>query len=64
MTCKKSEFITAINSFTAARTTSDENLQRLSGVVLEQLINTLEFAEEDVKDEDDTDVSETEVVSD
>jgi hypothetical protein len=64
MTCKKSEFVTAINSFAAARTTGDENLQRLSGIVLEQLINTLEFAEEDNKDEDYTEVSETEVVAD
>ena len=62
MACKKSELVTAVNSFAAARTTGDANLQRLSGALLEQLISTLEFAEEVV--EDDTEVSESEVVPD
>jgi hypothetical protein len=62
MTCKKSELVTAVNSYAAARTTGDANLQRLSSVLLEQLIDSLEFAEE--VDERQTEVSESEVVSD
>lgn len=62
MTCKKSELVTAVNSYAAARTTGDGNLQRLSSVLLEQLIDSLEFAEE--VDERQTEVSESEVVSD
>jgi len=62
MACKKSEFVTAVNSYAAARTTGDVNLQRLSGALLEQLLNTLEFAEEVVEGE--TEVSESEVVPD
>ncbi len=62
MACKKSELVTAVNSYAAARTTGDSNLLRLSGSLLEQLINTLEFAEKVV--EGDTEVSESEVVPD
>ncbi len=57
MTCKKSELASAINSFAAARTTGDANLQKMSAHVLEQLIATLEFSKEE-----EPEVSETEVV--
>jgi len=64
MACKKSELVTAVNSYAAARTTGDANLQRLSSSLLEQLINSLEFgAEEEVPDVS-TGVSEAEVVAD
>lgn len=57
MPCKKSELASAINSFAAARTTGDGNLQKMAAHVLEQLIDTLGFSNEDKPE-----VSETEVV--
>ena len=62
MACKKSEFVTAVNSYSVARSTGDANLTNLSGKILSDLIDTLEFAEEG--DKSDTELSETEVVSD
>lgn len=51
MACKKSELISAINSFGAARATGDGNLVAFSGDLLGRLINTLEFeAEEEAQD--------------
>lgn len=47
MACKKSELISAINSFGAARTTGDGNLIAFSGNLLGQLLETLEFDAED-----------------
>jgi hypothetical protein len=43
MACKKSELISAINSFGAARATGDGNLIAFSGNLIGQLIETLEF---------------------
>lgn len=63
MACKKSEFVTAVNSYSVARSTGDANLTNLSGKILSDLIDTLEFAEEE-EDKSDTELSETEVVSD
>ena len=56
MPCKKSEIVTAINSFSAARATTDVKLIQMAGQVLQQLIDTLEFSPEEV--------SKTEVVKD
>ena len=64
MACKKSELVSAVNSYSVARTTGDANLTNLSGTILQNLIDTLEFAEEKEKNESDTEISETEVVSD
>jgi hypothetical protein len=47
MACKKSELISAINSFGAARATGDGNLIAFSGNLIGQLIETLEFASEE-----------------
>ena len=47
MTCKKSELISAINSFGAARATGDGNLVGFSANLIGQLIDTLEFASEE-----------------
>ena len=47
MACKKSELISAINSFGAARATGDGNLIALSGNLIGQLIETLEFETEE-----------------
>ena len=46
MACKKSELISAINSFGAARVTGDGNLIAFSGNLIGQLIETLEFEPE------------------
>ena len=47
MACKKSELISAINSFGAARATGDGNLVAFAGNLIGQLIETLEFAPEE-----------------
>jgi hypothetical protein len=51
MACKKSELISAINSFGAARATGDGNLVAFAGNLIGQLIETLEFAPEETLDE-------------
>ena len=61
MACKKSELISAINSFGAARATGDGNLIAFSGNLIGQLIETLEFAPEEEVVED-TEVKEAEPV--
>ena len=52
MACKKSDLISAINSFGAARATGDGNLIAFSGNLIGQLIETLEFAPEEEAAED------------
>ena len=47
MACKKTELISAINSFGAARATGDSNLVGFSANLIGQLIETLEFAPEE-----------------
>ncbi len=47
MACKKSELISAINSFGAARATNDINLITFAGNLIGSLIETLEFALEE-----------------
>ena len=47
MACKKSDLISAINSFGAARFTGDPNLIQFSGNLIGQLIESLEFAPEE-----------------
>jgi hypothetical protein len=52
MACKKSELISAINSFGTARATGDGNLIAFAGNLIGKLIETLEFepeAEEEVE---------------
>jgi len=49
MACKKSELVSAINSYAAARVSADGNLLAFSADLLGQLIETLEFAEEETK---------------
>mgnify|MGYP003343476258 FL=1 len=51
MACKKSELISAINSFASARTTGDANLLNFSGQLLQQFVETLEFAPEEAPEE-------------
>jgi hypothetical protein len=46
MACKKSELVSAINSFGSARATGDGNLIAFSANLIGQLIETIEFAPE------------------
>ncbi len=55
MACKKSQLVSAINSFVSARATGDGNLIAFSADLIGQLIDTLEFAPEE---EESVDVSE------
>lgn len=54
MACKKSELVSAINSFAAARATNDANLIQFSGQLVGQYIETLEF-EPEAEGEDNDD---------
>ena len=63
MACKKSELVSAINSFGSARATGDGNLIQFAATLIGQLIETLEFAsEEDASLEDVTEAQDTETV--
>ena len=52
MACKKSELVSAINSFGSARASGDNNLQAFAAQLVGQYIDTLEFAEEDPEAEE------------
>ena len=58
MACKKSELISAINSFAAARASNDANLIQFSGQLLGQYVETLEFEPEAEPEENNDDQSE------
>lgn len=47
MACKKSELISAINSFGAARSTADGNLVNFSARLIGELLDTIEFDPEE-----------------
>ena len=47
MACKKSELVSAINSFGAARSTADGNLVNFSARLIGELLDTLEFDPEE-----------------
>jgi len=47
MACKKSELVSAINSFAAARASGDGNLVGYSAQLVQQYVETLEFDDED-----------------
>ena len=47
MACKKSELVSAINSFAAARASNDGNLVGYSAALVEQFVNSLEYAPEE-----------------
>lgn len=47
MACKKSELIAAINSYASARLTGDAPLINAAASMLQPLIESLEYAEED-----------------
>ena len=58
MACKQSELIAAINAYTNARVTNDPNLIQYGANLLQQVVQTLEFAPE----EEEVEAPETEVV--
>lgn len=60
MACKKSELISAINSFGAARATGDANLIAFSGDLLGKLLGTLEFEPEEEAQEAPVEVVDSE----
>ncbi len=47
MACKKSELVSAINSFGAARSTADGNLVNFSARLIGELLETLDFDPEE-----------------
>ena len=47
MACKKSELISAINSFASAKATGDPNLMAFSGQLVQKCIETLEYEPEE-----------------
>lgn len=47
MACKKSELISAINSFGAARASNDPNLIAFAGNMIGSLVETLDFESEE-----------------
>ena len=58
MACKKSELIQAVQTFGNARATNDANLVQFAANLLTQFVDTLEFAEEEVKEEEATEAVE------
>ena len=46
MPCKKSELIAVINSYSAARVTNDPILNQFAAQLLQEKVNSLEFASE------------------
>ena len=61
MACKKSELVSAINSFGAARSTADGNLVNFSARLIGELLETLEFdAEEEAKENEASDDNQSE----
>lgn len=61
MACKKSELISAINSFGSARATGDTNLIQFAANLIGQCIETLAFAPEEEETEE-AEAKEVEVV--
>ena len=47
MACKKSELVSAINSYASARATNDGNLIAFSGRLVEECVNSLEYEPEE-----------------
>ena len=47
MTCKKSDLVSAINSFGSARATGDGNLIAFAGNLIGQLLETIKFDPEE-----------------
>ncbi len=57
MACKKSELVSAINSFAAARSSNDGNLIQFSSQLLGQYIDSLEYEPEEEANDDQSEQS-------
>jgi hypothetical protein len=57
MACKKSDLVSAINSFGSARATGDGNLIGFAANMIGQLIETLEFEPEAIEESEATEVT-------
>ena len=57
MACKKSELVSAINSFASARVSGDANLIQFAGELLGQFVETLEFDPEKETNDDQSEQS-------
>lgn len=53
MACKKSELISAINSYASARVSNDGNLVQFGADLLSSLVETLDFEPEEEVSNDD-----------
>jgi hypothetical protein len=60
MACKKSELVSAINSFASARATGDGNLVAFSAQLVQQYVETLEFDDEDEETAENADAGSAE----
>ena len=60
MACKKSELVSAINSFASARATGDANLVAFSAQLVQQYVETLEFDDEDEETAENADAGSAE----
>jgi len=60
MACKKSELVSAINSFASARSTGDGNLVAFSAQLVQQYVETLEFDDEDEETAENADAGSAE----
>ena len=49
MACKKSELVAAINSYSTARATGDGTLINAAAQILQPLVDSLEYAEEETE---------------
>jgi len=49
MACKKSELVSAINSFATARASNDPNLISFAVKLISDLVDTIDFAPEEEK---------------
>jgi len=57
MACKKSELVSAINSFAAARAYNNANIIQVSGQLVGQYLETLEFSPEEETNDDQSEQS-------
>ena len=58
MACKKSDLVSAINSFGSARATGDGNLIGFAANMIGQLIETLEFEPEATEEAEEAEATE------
>ena len=53
MACKKTELVSAINSYASARVSNDGNLINYAGQLLQQMVDSLEYAPEEESEEEE-----------